>query len=321
MNKKVIKTIIISLALIFIFNIGSVLAADDPFKDCDPDAGDICYTPEVEIPGFAGEVKVDSSLLGNYISVLYQYLLYVAGVLAVIVIMVGGFQWITAGGNQSKIGEAKERVMSAIIGLFLALGSYLLLFTINPDLIKIHDLNMPNIEPITDYCKENQIVKPSSPLNADKAKSMGIYSKLVNQSSGADGLEAFCGFNYDYPIEGKNYQCKGTYCNDNKRCINGKCIAPLTLCYDLWPEKARDVKQGEVIAFGGGSESFCVGWKLAANYLKVCNYLDYSSIKDNECSSFNVFTDGCAVFACYMRQDCYIKKPGAVFTWHCKPVE
>jgi hypothetical protein len=138
------KYIFIFLILIFILNITPVLAFETECKK-----GDICYESEIAIPGFPSKVKVTGSLLGEYISTLYQYLLYVAGVLAVIVIMVGGFQWITAGGNQSKIGEAKERVTSAIIGLFLALGSYLLLFTINPDLVKIDDLSMEDINAIT----------------------------------------------------------------------------------------------------------------------------------------------------------------------------
>ena len=136
------KYIFISLTVIFIFSVNFCQAAD------------IIYKPEVTFPGFETATTVTPLLLGNYISALYQYLLYVAGVLAVIVVMVGGFQWITAGGNQSKIGEAKERVMSAIIGLFLALSSYLLLFTINPELVKIHDLYMPSIVPISEDTEE-----------------------------------------------------------------------------------------------------------------------------------------------------------------------
>lgn len=216
MNKKIIKTILISLVLIFIFNINSVLA----FEECDSSGGDICYKPEIAIPGFSEEVKVSSSLLGEYISVLYQYLLYVAGVLAVVVIMVAGFQWITAGGNQSKIGEAKERVMGAIIGLFLALGSYLLLFTINPELVKIHDLNMPSIIPFDDdqKCLDGQMVRPSN----------SPESSLIN------GKLASCGEEYTYTVDGNEHKCYGIFCSvGSKLCYNDKCIGVKDICSKL----------------------------------------------------------------------------------------
>jgi hypothetical protein len=56
--------------------------------------------------------------------------------------MVGGFQWIFAVGNPSKIGAAKGIIASALVGLFLALGSVMLLKTINPDLVTLSSLTI-----------------------------------------------------------------------------------------------------------------------------------------------------------------------------------
>ncbi|MDD3284295.1 MAG: pilin [Patescibacteria group bacterium] len=97
---------------------------------------------EVPIPGL-GKCVDDFS---DYMIKLYDYLVYLAGVLAVVVIMIGGFQWVSAGGNQSKIGEAKERISGAIIGLVLAIGSYLILDTINPNLLS---MRMPSVRNIS----------------------------------------------------------------------------------------------------------------------------------------------------------------------------
>ncbi len=99
------------------------------------------FTPEVNIPGFPEDATINGALLGRVINGFYNYIVWLAGILAVIVIMIAGFQWVTAAGNQSKIGEAKERITGAIIGLVLALSSYMLLNIINPELVKIQDLS------------------------------------------------------------------------------------------------------------------------------------------------------------------------------------
>ncbi|MEK7516486.1 MAG: hypothetical protein AAB562_02720, partial [Patescibacteria group bacterium] len=86
---------------------------------------------EVRIGGAVsgvGEFVVQD--LGQYLSILYNYLIGIAGVLATVMIMVGGVRWLLAAGDPGKIGAAKETIGSAVIGLALALGSFLLLNTI-----------------------------------------------------------------------------------------------------------------------------------------------------------------------------------------------
>ena len=225
------KYIFVFLTLLFLLNITPVFALQDGFKKAEE--GDIEYKAEVTIPGFPEEkIKVESTTLGLYIKILYQYLLYAAGVLATIVVMVGGFQWIVAGGNQSKIGEAKGRIVGAIVGLFLAMGSYLLLVTINPDLVKIVDLSMPSIVPISFYCQEGQTVSVVS-FDAIKWESMGhVEYEATNHKNGVDGTKAFCGFKYKYTIGENNFECTGTKCSSNtKTCYKDECLEPaIALC-------------------------------------------------------------------------------------------
>ncbi len=49
---------------------------------------------------------------------------YTVGIVAVIVIIVGGIKFITADGDASKIKGARETIMYAVIGLVVALLSY-----------------------------------------------------------------------------------------------------------------------------------------------------------------------------------------------------
>jgi hypothetical protein len=58
--------------------------------------------------------------LGRLINVALGFL----GIVAVIIILYGGFRWMTAGGNDEKVGEAKRLIIAGIIGLAIILASY-----------------------------------------------------------------------------------------------------------------------------------------------------------------------------------------------------
>ena len=46
------------------------------------------------------------------------------GIVALVIILVGGFQWMTAGGNEEKVTEARKRIFAGIIGLAIILSAY-----------------------------------------------------------------------------------------------------------------------------------------------------------------------------------------------------
>jgi len=71
------------------------------------------------------EVEIDKItdilvLVGNVISIL----MLVAGFVAVAFIIVGGFTYITSGGDAGGIKKAKDTIVNAVIGLILALVSF-----------------------------------------------------------------------------------------------------------------------------------------------------------------------------------------------------
>lgn len=54
------------------------------------------------------------------------------GVIAVVIILAGGFKWMTAGGNDDKVAEARKMIFSGIIGLAIILSSWAIaLFVLN----------------------------------------------------------------------------------------------------------------------------------------------------------------------------------------------
>lgn len=46
------------------------------------------------------------------------------GLIAVILILIGGFKWMTAGGNEEQVSEAKKWIYSGIIGLVIIFAAY-----------------------------------------------------------------------------------------------------------------------------------------------------------------------------------------------------
>ena len=53
-----------------------------------------------------------------------KYLMTFLGIIAVIVILYGGFVWLTAGGNEDKVAKAKKLIVAGIIGLIIILASF-----------------------------------------------------------------------------------------------------------------------------------------------------------------------------------------------------
>ncbi len=105
-----------------------------------------CYAkqPDVNLKIAFGEKSVVKGL-ADYIGSIYNYLISIVSIIAIVMIMVGGLRYLTAGGNPSAITSAKETILGAVIGLFLTLGSYTLLQTINPALVS---LKLPDIKMI-----------------------------------------------------------------------------------------------------------------------------------------------------------------------------
>lgn len=92
------------------------------------------FSYELEVP--IGNFNLVTGGIGQYLSTIYNFGVSIAGILAVVMIMYGGFRWLTAMGSSGTITKAKETIVAAIVGLVLLLCSYLLLYTINPNFVK-----------------------------------------------------------------------------------------------------------------------------------------------------------------------------------------
>lgn len=84
------------------------------------------------------ERENETSFLG-YIQSFYLFLISFSTVLAIFMIVLGGFQYMST----DVIGKKKdglEKVRNAVIGLVLVLSSYLILYTINPEFVSLKNI-------------------------------------------------------------------------------------------------------------------------------------------------------------------------------------
>jgi hypothetical protein len=52
------------------------------------------------------------------------YLMTFLGIIAVIIILIGGFRWMTAAGNEDRVASAKKTIIAGAIGLVVILAAY-----------------------------------------------------------------------------------------------------------------------------------------------------------------------------------------------------
>ncbi|MFA6392172.1 MAG: pilin [Patescibacteria group bacterium] len=69
----------------------------------------------------SGTLGLGTANLQQTVIAIIQWVLGLLGLIAVIMILIGGFKWMTAGGNEEKIESAKKLLTSAIIGLVIIL--------------------------------------------------------------------------------------------------------------------------------------------------------------------------------------------------------
>lgn len=145
-SAKILKTIFL---LIFLFQIGGAI-----FLMLPNSVSAMKFEPQVAIPGSEfqeteeGVAIGDSTgMIGKYIVAIYKYSIGIVGILAAVVLMWGGLVWLTAGGNSSRIEDAKAWIGAALTGMVLMLGSYTILNIINPDLVNFRISKVEQTEP------------------------------------------------------------------------------------------------------------------------------------------------------------------------------
>ena len=99
-----------------------------------------CYGTEQDgcvngqLVSFDPTTDTGNNKLGTYLNIIIRLFIGLCAVAAVVMIIIAGIQYSTSELISDK-GAAKEKIQGAVLGLLLALGSWTILYTINPDLL------------------------------------------------------------------------------------------------------------------------------------------------------------------------------------------
>lgn len=91
-----------------------------------------CRELEVQIPGLTSTCL---PALPDYIATIYNFALMISGIICFGSLIYGGFRYLTSAGSPSAINDAKDQISSALIGLVILFSAWLILNTINPQLV------------------------------------------------------------------------------------------------------------------------------------------------------------------------------------------
>ena len=77
---------------------------------------------------FADIAGLGSQDLASTIASIIRVALGFLGVLAVALIIIGGFKWMVAGGDQGKVDKAQKLIIYGVVGLVIVLAAYAIAF-------------------------------------------------------------------------------------------------------------------------------------------------------------------------------------------------
>lgn len=134
---KVLVVLVATLALGFFVlpNVATGTVGDNCSSDTDCDSGEKCVGSACASIttgdssaffglGYAEETGLGSRDIRATIASIINVALGLLGIVAVVIVLVGGFKWMTAGGNDEKVTEARKLIFAGIIGLAIILSAY-----------------------------------------------------------------------------------------------------------------------------------------------------------------------------------------------------
>lgn len=126
MTKKINKTSFVLSLLALVFAFGLMTPSLTPAM-AQPAGGDSAQQGLNDIgqafPGTARDANVDIKSMAKKI---IDWALYLAAMISVVFIIIGGYFYITSAGNPAQAGKGKSTLVNALIGLTLVILSYII---------------------------------------------------------------------------------------------------------------------------------------------------------------------------------------------------
>jgi len=94
----------------------------------------------LQVANYPGFLNIQENMsLTALVSSLFAFLLAIAGIAAFVMIVFGGVKYLASAGDPSKMKDAKDQIFAAILGLIILFSSWMILNTINPNLVELRE--------------------------------------------------------------------------------------------------------------------------------------------------------------------------------------
>lgn len=165
------------------------------------------YTPLAPLPGTSIDTTSTATNLSSYLSGMLKLIIALGGALAILMVIIGGTQYVAAGISPDAKSSAKEHITNAFIGLALILSSYLILNSIDPKLVAFN-LSLDAVTPPA-------LINPSPSTTPTVGPAMGageisVRDAFRNAQVLVNNSERVCpqGMNYqDYKAQNNGNGC------------------------------------------------------------------------------------------------------------------
>lgn len=112
------------LAFILAFNLLAIPALAFSVSPAKAQSGNLNLWGNYSANEFGNETGMGQRDPRAIIASVIRIILGFLGIIAVIIILLGGFKWMTAAGNEDKVAEARKLIISGVIGLVIIMAAF-----------------------------------------------------------------------------------------------------------------------------------------------------------------------------------------------------
>jgi len=125
-NKSILFIFLLAASLFLVSNF-AVLAQETEGQPLE-----ITYP---EVPGLTERPTSVKTALPDYVKYLFNFAVMISGLVAFAVLIFGGARYATSAGEPAVMNDAKSQMFAGVLGLVVLLSSYVILTTVNPQLV------------------------------------------------------------------------------------------------------------------------------------------------------------------------------------------
>lgn len=141
---KNIKYWLVILACFSLFFNSNVALATTERGDASPWLKTVQEGGLEQIGDTSYEVEGEPSDLREIVANILQIVMGLLGIVFTILILVGGYRWMTAGGNQDKVTAAQKTITTAAVGLLIILASLAISWFVTERAKQVTDVSHPS---------------------------------------------------------------------------------------------------------------------------------------------------------------------------------